>query len=220
MLSIRQFSRKYDLEIIPVSYKNLTLCKCVWDAAIFGKPKFTHPKMPDYILATFLDAGIMTLAEAETYISKFRNQPLEKAAFFNINIDVETSVATEMELDAMVSLKNEVKAHKIEMFTFSNIQYKELEFADRAFINSKLDTIKAAHWDDYDQDLRRAFIITQLYYGTIKIYIKREFNQELNLSTKGFVLKNDIATNAILEYEFDNADLPFAMKLERVKHFN
>jgi hypothetical protein len=220
MMTIKQFSKKYDLDIIPVSNERLTFGKCVWDDAIFGKPKFNHGSMPDYILNTFIDAELMTVDEAELSLKKYRDQPLEKAGFFNVNVDIETNIATEINLDDQTNLKNEIKANKIVKFTFSDIQYKELSFSDRVNIDIKLDKIKADHWKDYSQDLRKAYIITQLYYGKIKVYIKKEFDHELNLTLKGFILKNDISTNSILEYEFDNNNLPFAMKLERVKHFN
>lgn len=105
-------------------------------------------------------------------------------------------------------------------FTFSDIRYKELGFAERFMMDEKLDKIKEENWKDYDQGLRSAYLVTQLYYGTIKVYIKKEFSSELNLPLKGFTLKNDISSNSVLEYEFNNSELPFAMKLEKVKHFN
>jgi len=103
MITIKEFSRKYDLDIIPVSYQDLTFGKCVWDAAIFGKPKFSHKNMPDYIFSTFISAGLMTLKEAEDKLSQFRNQELKKASFFNVNIDVENNVAVDLDLDSYKS---------------------------------------------------------------------------------------------------------------------
>lgn len=220
MLTIKEFSRKYDLDIIPMSYEGLTFGKCVWETGIFKKPEFSHRSMPDYIFSTFIDAGLMSLEEANNIINKFRQQDLKKASFINENIEVDTQIVSDIEIDKIINLKNEIKSKKISKFTFSEIKFKEIEYADRIFIDDKLDEIKATMWRDYNQDLRRAFIITQLFYGKIKIYIKKDFKNELNLSAKGFVLKNEVTTNNVLEYEFDSDDLPFAMKLIRVKHFN
>ena len=88
MMTIKQFSKNYGLDIIPVSYQGLTFGKCVWDDALFGKPKFDHGSMPDYILNTFIAAKLITLDEAEKTLIKYREQPLEKAGFFNVNIEV------------------------------------------------------------------------------------------------------------------------------------
>lgn len=220
MITIKEFSRKYDLDIIPVSYEDLTLGKCVWDAGVFGKPKFSHGSMPDYVFSTFVSAGLMSLEDADDTLNRFRAQPLRKAAFFNVNIDIETSVAVDLELDDATRLKNEVKSDKIVKFTFSDIRYKEIEFKERFMMDEKLDRIKQNHWKEYDQDLRRAYLVTQLYYGTIKVYIKKEFENQLNLTTKGFTLKGDVTSDSILEYEFNNSDLPFSMRLSRIKHFN
>ena len=220
MLTIKQFSRMYDLEIIPVSYEGLTFGKCVWDSGIFGKPKFSHKRMPDYIFSTFVTAGLMSVTEVENLLEKFKKQDFKKASFFNENIEVDTQVVADIEIDGLIKLSEEVNTNKIVKFTFSEIRYKEIELADRIAIDNKMDEIKATKWKEYNQDLRRAFLITQLFYGKIKVYIKKEFKNDLDLTAKGYTLKSDVSTNSVLEYEFNNADLPFAMKLERVKHFN
>ncbi len=45
----------------------------------------------------------------------------------------------------------------------------------RIKIDRFLEQMKASRWSDYDGSIRRVYLITELYYGTIRMVIKKIF---------------------------------------------
>jgi hypothetical protein len=91
----------------------------------------------------------------------------------------------------------------------------------RVQIDSYLEKLKAGNWKFYDGKIRRVFIITELYYGRIKIVIDRALKNDFDLAVENSRLKinNKIEFGASIEYSFKHDNVPFAMKLELVRGF-
>jgi len=81
---------------------------------------------------------------------------------------------------------------------------------------------QASRWKDYDGHIRRVFLITELYYGTIRILIEKQFSSELEASMKKVELSASGRSEGshAVEYEFSHDNVPFAMRIERVRTFN
>ena len=99
---------------------------------------------------------------------------------------------------------------------------REMDDLIRIRIDRLLEQMKASHWSDYDGSIRRVFLITELYYGTIRMVIEKRFTTQLETILK----KADIQASEVLEgnhaveYEFSHDNVPFAMRIERVRNFN
>ncbi len=92
----------------------------------------------------------------------------------------------------------------------------------RIKIDKFLEQMKANHWNEYDGRIRRVFLITELYYGTIRMVIEKQFSTELDTilkETKLEILSRSEGSHAV-EYEFSHDNVPFAMRIERVRTFN
>ena len=65
-------------------------------------------------------------------------------------------------------------------------------------------------------------MITELYYGTIRMVIEKQFSTELEaiLDTAGLQASGKSEGSHAVEYEFSHDDVPFAMRIERVRNFN
>jgi hypothetical protein len=66
-------------------------------------------------------------------------------------------------------------------------------------------------------------VITELYYGNIEILLKNEFASELDArlqKIKDLELSQKTTFDKEVEYRFKHNDVPFAMRIEKVKHFN
>lgn len=67
--------------------------------------------------------------------------------------------------------------------------------------------------------MRKAHIITELYYANVKIYVSREHDSSLGIESSKLKLFPRSHSESVLTYVFENTEVPFAMKLERVKHW-
>jgi len=65
-------------------------------------------------------------------------------------------------------------------------------------------------------------MITELYYGTIRMVIEKQFSSELDTILRKSeleVLSMSEGSHAV-KYEFSHDNVPFAMRIERVRNFN
>jgi hypothetical protein len=218
MMNLKEFSRKYDgVFLISVSDESLTLGKCVWDAALFGKPKFSHAGMPDYIFNAFVDEDIISATDCEAILQRLKNITVVEAEFAKMTLEFSADEALEIDLDQTLKIDAVSHVKKIEKFYFKNAQARVLPNNDRLEIDNWMENLKENHWSEYRTGLRRAYMITKLYYGTFSMIIKKEYKASLNLESKGFTLKASHDSDSYLEYEFVNSKVPFAMKMERIK---
>jgi len=91
----------------------------------------------------------------------------------------------------------------------------------RVQIDSYLEKLKEDKWKFYDGKFGGVFVITELYYGRIKIVIDKTLKNEfkLGIENSGLSVNNDIEFGTAIEYSFKHENVPFAMKLELVKGF-
>lgn len=221
-MNLREFYRHYGLELIPVAMEDLTLGKCVWDGGWFGKPKFTHNGMPSYIFNAFEQKRIIETGGAEKILAGFRTLPKLDAAFAHINIELEIEDALEIKLNEQLNIKSGFDFKKVKSFTVSDSKGISIPNTMRLNIDQMLDELKENYWDDYKKGLRRAYIISELYYGTISISIDVDIEAELEASLLDGEqsYSNKFRFGKTTTYEFSSQKVPLAMRMERVKHFN
>jgi hypothetical protein len=210
------------LELIPVALESLTFGKCVWDGGWFDKPSFKRDGMPNYIYNAFVSTGIITLDECDAILEKFRNVPKVNAAFSTINIELEIEDALEVKIKDRLEISANFDLNRISSFNITNATGKELPNRDLIILDSMLDQIKDKHWDDYKKGLRRAYIITELYYGKVEIKIDTdvEIDFEAAIPASKLQAANKLKFGRTITYSFESLNVPFAMRLKRVKHFN
>jgi len=92
----------------------------------------------------------------------------------------------------------------------------------RIEIDRVLELMKATRWKEYDGSIRRVYMITELYYGTIRMVIEKQYSAELEavLERSELQTMNKSEGNHSVQYEFSHDNVPFAMRLERVRTFN
>jgi len=65
-------------------------------------------------------------------------------------------------------------------------------------------------------------MITELYYGTIKMVVEKQFSAELDVQLENIeltALSRSEGSHAVA-YEFSHENVPFAMRIERIRTFN
>ena len=61
---------------------------------------------------------------------------------------------------------------------------REMDDVIRIRIDRCLEEMKATKWREYDGSIRRVFMITELYYGTIKMVVEKQYSTELDTLLK------------------------------------
>lgn len=220
-MEIRKFRTTYDLELIPASHEGITLGDLVWDP-IFGPPEFSKKGMPNTIFTAFLDAGLLTENEWASLQEESRKTPFMDAQLASRAVDVNTEFVNELQHPKVGKITGDFLNEKLSKFTFGNILVREMDDLIRIRIDHYLERMRATRWSEYDGKIRRVFMISELYYGTIKMVVEKQFSAELDAllqHTDISVASKFEGTHAV-EYEFSHENVPFAMRIERIRTFN
>ncbi len=220
-MEIRKFRIAYDLELIPASHEGITLGDLVWDP-IFGPPGFSRKGMPNTIFTAFLDAGLLPEQQWAELREECRQTPCMEAHLASRTVDVNVEFVNELQHPKVGKLQGEFLSEKLSKFTFGDLQVRAMADLVRIRVDSYLEKMKASRWSEYDGRIRRVFMITELYYGTIRMVVERDFSAELEAQLKGTTLTILSRTEGqhAVEYGFSHDNVPFAMRIERIRTFN
>jgi hypothetical protein len=220
-MEIRKFRSEYNLELIPASHEGIFLGDLVWDP-ILGPPDFSRKGMPNTIYTAFLDAGLINETDWEKFRKETRDTALVNAHFATRHVDVSVEFIQELQHPKIHKISGEFLTEKMSKFAFRNLQMREMDDLTRIKIDRFLEQMKASRWKDYDGSIRRVYLITELYYGTIRILIEKQFSSELEASMKKVDLRASGKSEGshAVEYEFSHDNVPFAMRIEKVRTFN
>lgn len=219
-MEIKAFRNAYDLELIPVGIPSIILGTLVWDP-VFGPPVFDHPGMPNHLYNAFLSSGIIDENEFISSLEELRNHPRGPANLGTSNIDVDVSIAHEFNHPGIGELNQNFSLTKTRKFSFGNIEVRSIPELERVRIDSFLDILKKENWSQYDGKIRRVFLITELYYGSVRISIDKQYKNELEagIASSTLDVTSTIDNHSQIEYTFSHNDVPFAMRIERVRGF-
>lgn len=220
-MEIRKFRSEYNLELIPASHEGIFLGDLVWDP-IFGPPDFSRKGMPNTIYTAFLDAGLIHVGEWKEFKKENLDTSLVNAHFATRHVDVNVEFINELEHPKIGKITGDFKTEKLSKFTFGDLQMREMDDLVRIKIDHFLEQMKASRWSEYDGRIRRVYLITELYYGTIRMVIEKQYSTELEASLKKAKLQALARSEGsqAVEYEFSHDNVPFAMRIERVRAFN
>jgi GH15 family glucan-1,4-alpha-glucosidase len=135
---------------------------------------------------------------------------------------MESSVVTTLEHPVIQELEQQFEIKKILSFHFGNLQVRTMSNLNRIRIDNYLEVLKRDNWKSYDGKIRRVHMITELYYGSIQLILKREMQNDLEAIIKQLDLDlvQTVEFGKSVEYTFKHKDVPFAMRLERLREFN
>jgi hypothetical protein len=219
-MELKKFRNRYGLELIPASHEGILLGTLVWDPLI-GKPVFDHPGMPDHIFNAFLDAKIMTQEKWELAFDAVNNEELKEASLAISSVDINVDLLTSLEQPTLGELSNDFTLKSLKKFSFGELKVRYMSPLLRVQVDDYLEKMKRDNWKYYDGKIRRVFMITELYYGRIRIVIDRSVKSDFMLAVKrsGLKVEKELALGSSVEYSFKHENVPFAMKLELVRGF-
>ncbi len=220
-MELKKFRNKYDLELIPASTSNIIVGTLVWDPVI-GKPDVDHPGLPEHIFNAFLDADLVNQDEWADYLQDARNESLVVANFAERSVDVDMALSTSLEQPQIGKIGHAFNLKSVKKFAFGDLQPRTMSNLLRVKIDDYLEDMKKSKWALYDGKIRRVFMVTELYYGSIKLVIEKELKDEFSASIKkvDVAVENTVELAKSVEYTFAHEDVPFAMRIEAVRKFN
>ena len=219
-MELKKFRNRYDLELIPTSHEGIILGTLVWDP-ILGKPAFEHPGMPDHIFNAFLDAEIINTEEWQNGLEAAKNEDLKEANLAVTSVDINIDLVSSIEQPLVGELGSAFKMKSLKKFSFADLKVRLMSPLLRVQVDDHLEKLKAGNWKYYDGKIRRVFMITELYYGSVKIVIDKNVMNDFTLAVKntGMEINKELELGTAIEYSFKHKDVPFAMKLEMIKGF-
>lgn len=220
-MEIRKFRKAYGLELIPASHEGIFNGILVWDP-IIGAPVFSKKGMPGSIFTAFLDAGLLDENEWEALGQESKDTPFLEAHLASRTVDVDVEFVSDFQHPKLGKISGEFMAERLSKFTFRKIMVREMSDLLRIRIDHYLEEMKARRWDDYDGHIRRVYMITELYYGTIKMVVEKAYSAELDAQLEIHDLQTLARSEGshAVEYEFSHDNVPFAMRIERIRTFN
>ena len=219
-INLRTFRRRLDLDLIPASHSKIILGTLVWDS-LLGNPDFDHPGMPNHILNPFQVAGYLSQEEREAFERELKNTPMAEGEFSKWTVDIDFNAAAKFKHPQLGKITKELDFERAQKFAFDDIKVRVMTNSDRIRLSSYLEQLKENNWEDYKGTIRRVFVITELYYGSVSITIDRKFQKkfESNLKQAKLDATSSFEMNRSVSYSFANDSVPFAMNLERVNQF-
>ena len=220
-MEIKKFRSEYKLELIPASHEGISLGDLVWDP-ILGPHDFSRKGMPNTIYTAFLDAALITDKEWKEFRRENQETVMVNAHFATRSVDVNVEFLSELQHPKIGRISGDFKTEKLSKFTFGDLQMREMDDLVRIKVDRFLEQMKATRWKEYDGSIRRVFMITELYYGTIRMAIEKQFSTELEdtFEKAGLQAHGKSEGSHAVEYEFSHDNVPFAMRIERVRNFN
>ena len=220
-IEIRKFRKNNDgLELITAADSSIILGRLVWDPVI-GKPSFTKKGMPSHLVQALTTGDVISKEQMVAFENELRNVELGPAEIADKVIDVDISTVSAFEHPKLGELNKSFELESIKKFTFENLQARSMTSLQRVQIDEWLDELKETNWKEYKRAMRRAFMITTLYYGSAKIVVDRQLSAQVEAGIAAANLKvlSKLEASRSVEYTFDHDALPFAMRLEKVREF-
>lgn len=220
-MEIRKFRSAFDLELIPASHEGIALGDLVWDP-LLGAPQFSRHGMPNAIYTAFLDAGLIDEKAWKLFRQELGATPMIEAQLANRTVDVDLEFLSELNHPQLGMITGEFTTEKLSKFTFGNLMMREMDDLLRIKIDRYLEQMKATRWSAYDGSIRRVFMITELYYGSMRLVVEKANSAELEAVLQESPLEavNRMEGSQSVAYEFSHGNVPFAMRIERVRSFN
>lgn len=220
MTDLKQFSRRYDLDLIPASHDQMHVGMLVWDP-LLGKPRFDHPGMPDSIFAAFRDADYLDDAGMMGMIEEARALPRTGAHLPDAEVEVEREHTGVLEMPTIGKIEGSFDLRKVRKLKFSELEVRIMSPLMRVHIDDHLEELKKDRWEDYDGRIRRVFIVTELYYGSLTMLIEAQYGADFEaaLEQVGVPVASTNRGARLSQYNFSDNNCPFAMRIERVRGF-
>ena len=119
-------------------------------------------------------------------------------------------------------LKPQITLKKVMSMRIKNVCARRLPDTLRMEIDGHLETLSGQELRQLFRRPGRVHLITELYFGELKLYLEKEYSAELEAVVSEKKLPVTLANEGdyINEYDFETPTVPFAYRIEPLKNFN
>lgn len=216
-LHLTQFTRNYNLHLLPAAHSHISLGNLVLKP-FWGKPKLSHPGMPNHISNALYAAGFINKRQWHEDLKTFETEICKNAAFAKINVVGANKVAASV-FDGMgLGFEREYLVET----EISELCTKVMTNKQRVNLDKHLEKLESKLQRVVFRNPRKTYVITELFYGnlTIKVEKSHEFVFEQQMMQTNGPLKANFYPEKSNEYIFSHNEVPFAYKMERIHGFN
>ena len=214
---LRTFTKNYNLQLLPAAHTGILLGNLVWKPFL-GKPKLSHPGMPNHISNALYDIGIITKTTWQDILNKLEVPICKNAKLAKIKIDDVQQVVGSV-LDKL-GLGFE-QSYVVES-VITDVCAKVMDNNMRVGLDRYLEQIDPKLLRFSFRNPRKVYLITELYYGSIKIKVEKahELTFERLVAATKWPVQANLKKENNHEYVFAHNEVPFAYKMERILGFN
>jgi len=182
-----------------------------------GTPKLSHLGMPNHISNALYDVELLNRAQWHDLIKEMDVNICQNANLAQLKIKNAFEVATGL----LESIGFE-QSHLIET-EISKVCTKIMDNKMRIKLDRFLEQLRTKKlMRTLFRNPRKVYVITELYYGTITIKVKKEYDMAFKLKIKNtkWPIHTKINADTSNEYTFEHNKVPFAYKMEHIEGFN
>lgn len=216
-MQLKQFVHFYQLHLLPVSHQGIQLGDLVWKRR-WGGNRLQHRGMGSNVFNRLYDAGLLSKMEWKKRLQQLKEPPCELAALAHLhlrNVDRISGIF-------LRQLQPEITLQKVMSLRVKNVCMRQLTNELRMDIDQKIEQLTPKNLRHLFGRPRRVHLITELYFGQLKLYLEKKYAIELetvkNRENLPITLSNE--GNYINEYDFDTYAVPFAYRMEPLYKFN
>ncbi len=214
---LKAFTKQYDLHLLPASHTGIVLGNLVWKP-FWGKPKLSHPGMPNHISNALHDVGLLNKAQWDEQLKALDIDFCKNAKLARLIIQGATEVAaTLLEGFGLGFEKNYLIETNI-----SKVCTKVMENMMRMQLDHYIEQLEPKLLRALFRNPRKVYVITELYYGTLSLKVKKDHEVafEHKVMNKDWPIRTTLNADKNHEYTFDHNEVPFAYKMERIHRFS
>lgn len=220
-MKLKKFTRYYGLTLLPASHSQIMLGDLVWKT-FMGKYKLEHKGMPNHIFNAFYDAELLDIETHERGLKRIQEFKKYPAHLSHRSIKTTLNQAIDYSSYEFMRLNQSFELKKINQYQFENIHVRLITNEMRISIDYYIEQLQKEKWKGYDGNIKRVYMITELYYGNLEVKIDKKLKSEFFQALKktNLEIKNKFDYDKNVSYIFKGNNIPFAMRLERVQKFN
>lgn len=219
---LNQFKKLYQLELIPTSHADISLGDLVW-LRKNKTPLLGRKGMPNNIYNLFVAEELINHIQWRKTIDLLESQMLIPAELSSMQIKANRRFGITFHHPVIQNFFSDHTFQNHIHFSFNSIKVRVLSNPRRIEIQKYMNEIGTEKEKKVFKRYRPVHLISELYYGNLRLSIDRALAQKASHLIQAKSLDKpllELTKKKEILYEFSNQEVPFAMRLEKLKDFN
>ena len=216
-MHLKEFTKYYQLHLLAASHKSVQLGDLVWKRW-WGGNQLGRSGMGNNVFNRFYDAELMDQSEWKAQLVKLATPSCEVAELAQMHLRNMEKVSGLF----LQALGPEWTHKKVMSLRIQSVCARVMSNETRMEIDHFMEQLSAQQLRQLFGRPKRVQMITELYYGQLKLFIEKEFARQLETTSQQKQLSLQLSNEGefINEYDFENTEVPFAYRMEGLKKFN